>query len=452
MKQKILLLAMALLGCMNVAQAKDGVTSIQDATIKQGGFGCITIKCKMEERRYNALQIEFVLPEGLHFNQGVSDYSLTGIGDPRFVMNDKKSGKEEGVFIFMNMDGQNMKNGEYDVVKIYFQADKSMAVSEEPIPITITALSLSGEDGKDYSPFSNVEAQKIDAPSSFNVKIVEPTPRIIDEEADVLEESYTYEYRDVTESVNEQTGKTEYDFGPKIIKTEPEDVIVRRTIKKNIWSTLCLPFDLSVAEKKAIFGDDVKLATIDNNKGVKCIDNEIQFNFEEIKGSIEKNTLYLIQTNIDKEGNVFNIPKNEIIIKQPEEMPTAKLKYYDEEEEERIIKFVGVFSKQLIPEKELFLSDNKFYYSTGESTIKGFRGYFVLDDYTKSIIFGNSSLGLNISIAIDGELTAIEGISTNYRNNDDVYSVSGVYMGKASDMNKLSRGIYIVNGKKVIVK
>ena len=36
--------------------------------------------------------------------------------------------------------------------------------------------------------------------------------------------------------------------------------------------------------------------------------------------------------------------------------------------------------------------------------------------------------------------------------NDDVYSVSGIYMGKAKDMKKLPKGMYIVNNKKVILK
>ena len=452
MKQKFLLLAMALLGCMNVAQAKDGVTSIQDATIKQGGFGCITIKCKMQERRYNALQIEFVLPEGLHFNQGVADYKSTGISDPRFVMNDKKTGKDEGVFIFMNMDGQNMKNGEYDVVKIYFQADESMAVSEEPIPITITALSLSGEDGKDYSPFSPVEAQKIDAPSSFNVNIVEPSPRIIDEEADVLEESYTYEHREVTETVNEQ-GKTEYDFGPKELFTVSEDVIVKRTIKANTWSTLCLPFALNNTQKKQIFGSDVQLAQIPESSddgGIYIENNNIEFNLKMLRTSgIEAYKPYFIKTSKD----ISEIASPEKCIVENKEIKSI-INYFDEETEEtQKIEFIGVLNKQTIPNRGIFLSGNKFYYSTSESEskIKGFRGYFMLDDYMQKLIWESSS-GLNIGIVIDGELTAIEGISTNYRNNDDVYSVSGVYMGKASDMKKLSRGIYIVNGKKVIVK
>ena len=117
------------------------------------------------------------------------------------------------------------------------------------------------------------------------------------------------------------------------------------------------------------------------------------------------------------------------------------------------IDFVGVYYKQDIPDKGVFISGNKFYYSTGKSTIKGYRGYFVLDEGIQDIVFGDSSSELNISLTIDGELTAVEGLTTNnYLDNDNVYSVSGVYMGKASDMKKLARGMYIVNGKKVIVK
>ena len=48
--------------------------------------------------------------------------------------------------------------------------------------------------------------------------------------------------------------------------------------------------------------------------------------------------------------------------------------------------------------------------------------------------------------------TYIEGISTRYVGNDDVYSVSGIKMGTTSDLNHMKPGMYIVNGKKVIVK
>ena len=130
----------------------------------------------------------------------------------------------------------------------------------------------------------------------------------------------------------------------------------------------------------------------------------------------------------------------------------TEIKWRDKDKNMHYVYCINTYAKQTIPNHGIFLSGNKFYYSTGKSTIKGFRNYFVLDDYFDEAIFGGSS-PININVAIDDELTAVEGLSTNnYMNNDDVYSVSGVYMGKASDMKKLSRGMYIVNGKKVIVK
>ena len=468
MKQKFLLLAMALLGCMNVAQAKDGVTGIQDATIKQGGFGCITIKCKMEERRYNAFQIEFKLPEGLHFNQGVADYSLTGIGDPNFVMNDKKTGKDEGVFIFMNMQAAEFEKGEYDLVKIYFQADKEMKTGT--YPITITALSLSGANGKDYSPFSPVEEQLIDAPESFSVKIEEGGPRVLSDIATELpEDNYTYVTQEVTEyeEWDEEKGKmvTKYKFGPKEEITVAEDFIIERSIKADTWSTLCLPFAVTWEELNESLGNpqiaywdgwdydqDADYIEVD----YLPVDEDF---FKDNKGN------YI---NTDAEGNGINLfdANYPLLIKTTEDISnfTISQKIINADEDAASVEmsvkinkktykgsFNGVLKAGYVPDGSLFFSGNKFYYSTGKSPIKAFRAYLTLDNELsdKSI---NSDGSVNMGVMINDTPTYVEGISTKRVSNDDVYSISGIKMGTESDLKSMQPGMYIVNGKKVIVK
>jgi hypothetical protein len=451
MKQKFLLLAMALLGCMNVAQAKDGVTSIQDATIKQGGFGCITIKCNMQDRYYNAFQIEFKLPEGLHFNQGVADYSLTGIGDPNFVMNDKKTGKEEGVFIFMNMQAAEFEKGEYDLVKIYFKADKEMKVGT--YPITITALSLSGSNGKDYSPFSPVEEQLIDAPESFSVEITPGGPRVLSDTATELpEDNYTYVTQEVTEyeEYDEEQGKnvTKYKFGPKEEITVAEDFTIGRSIKADTWSTLCLPFPVTLTELKEALSDpeivywDGWDCSAENDK------LDLFFYQQEVE-EIDANYPLLIKTSKDfNDGFTFK----EKIIECDEENASVKIEV-GRGSTKRISYFNGVLKAGLVPDGSLFFSGNKFYYSTGKSPIKAFRAYLTIDPkdnlQEKAIISDGS---VNVGIMINETPTYVEGISTKRVSNDDVYSISGIKMGTENDLKSMQPGMYIVNGKKVIVK
>jgi len=105
----------------------------------------------------------------------------------------------------------------------------------------------------------------------------------------------------------------------------------------------------------------------------------------------------------------------------------------------------GTYTVTKVPEENLFLSANKFWYSVGDSPIKAFRAYFefrdVLDDYydvaETRITF---SLDGNTQTGIDAALISSEQLS------GEVYNLNGQRVGKAS------KGVYIVNGKKVVKK
>ena len=96
------------------------------------------------------------------------------------------------------------------------------------------------------------------------------------------------------------------------------------------------------------------------------------------------------------------------------------------------------------PQNGLFLNGNKFYYSTGNTAIKAFRGYFKFVDVLTSVEDANN---VKVDFNIDGNTTLIYGLSTS-QDGSAVYTIDGKHMG--SDMERLHRGIYIQNGKKVV--
>lgn len=109
------------------------------------------------------------------------------------------------------------------------------------------------------------------------------------------------------------------------------------------------------------------------------------------------------------------------------------------------VKFIGTLrAGTTIPADNIFLgTDNKFYYSDGSNTIKGFRGYFWLKD------FKSSDASRQIKLMVDGEeATGIEGL---YINGEAV--AEGVYnlKGQRVDM-PTQKGVYIKDGKKVVIK
>ena len=422
MKQKILLLAMALLGCMNVVKAEDapaGLVTIPDGLIQRGGYGYVSVMVNnLPEKSYNGFGVKVQnLPAGISFVDIQILDDETGYDQPTASMGDNTGiifslagteEDEEGGGSGEGPEGEKetamFKAGTYQLCKLVFKAASD--VESDEVEIEVAEMSLSGADGLDYA---------INIPS-FKLKVTNAI-RVLDESS--------------PNSPMNTPG------------TNKENVKVLRTIKANTWSTICLPFQLTSTQRKTWPSHEIaQISEYSIEDGV------IHLNFESGVSSISANQLYLIRTEEPMEA--FEVSNKNVNCDHP------KTEIINVDDEEMTIDFVGVYYKQNIPEEGIFLNGNSFYYSTGKSTIKGFRGYFVLSDGARKIVFGDETSSesplSNICITVDNELTAVEGISNNYRNNDDVYSVSGVYMGKASDMKKYSRGVYIVNGKKVIVK
>ena len=91
-------------------------------------------------------------------------------------------------------------------------------------------------------------------------------------------------------------------------------------------------------------------------------------------------------------------------------------------------------------------------YKTGNTYgIRGFSGWFHKTEKSNS-----KASELSLSLFDDGSTTPIETVKVDDLNRDTsgkVYSISGVLMkNNTADLNNLSKGIYVVNGKKYVVK
>jgi hypothetical protein len=98
----------------------------------------------------------------------------------------------------------------------------------------------------------------------------------------------------------------------------------------------------------------------------------------------------------------------------------------------------------------LFLNANKFWYSVGNTKMKAFRAWFDFDDLLPD--FEDKYAEARISMTFD-EST---GISSNNRetiNDNRYYDLQGRRVPESVIRNsELNQGLYIVNGKKVVVK
>ena len=189
-----------------------------------------------------------------------------------------------------------------------------------------------------------------------------------------------------------------------------------------------------------VFGDDVELADFAGYETQENEDEEIvgiKVNFNTIT-SIEANHPCIIKVSQD----ISSFSVEDVTIEEPEVEPTVAAVKRNRRQWSELI---GTYVAQTeVPENTLFLNSNKFYYSDGTIKMKGYRAYFDFYDLLTEIEEG---AGVKMFFNIDDEETGIKGIDQRQRTKDDIYDLSGRKIAQ-----KQQKGIYIVNGKKVVIK
>lgn len=205
-----------------------------------------------------------------------------------------------------------------------------------------------------------------------------------------------------------------------IENTGLHNVTLSRTFSTG-WNTICLPFAIATAT----FGNNVKaqeFVSADNNG----------LNFKEVT-NLEANKPYLIYF-----PSKFNTPlyfATEITSTTPESVTYGDFTFCGSYEDN-----ISMAGKYGVADQD---GVQKLMLGGANSTLGATRAYF-----TKS---GDQPAMININLG--GNTTGIENIEQNQANIYDVYNLQGQLIRKnATDLNGLAKGIYIVNGKKVIVK
>ena len=197
---------------------------------------------------------------------------------------------------------------------------------------------------------------------------------------------------------------------------ESVDLTLNRTLfADGEWETICLPFALTAAQITGVFGEGTKIAELTGSEGESLLFTSVT--------TIEAGKPYLVlptvaATSIELTG--VNLVADE---------PTAIT--------ESGLAFTGIYEPTKIDQGDLFIAaGNKLKPSNGEGTMKAFRSYFdVVGEGTGAKMF-----------VVDGEATGIVRADGTIETLGDVYTINGVRVDKPT------RGLYIINGKKTIIK
>ena len=220
-----------------------------------------------------------------------------------------------------------------------------------------------------------------------------------------------------------------------VIETyENANVTLQRTLSKDYWNTFCVPFALDAEQVTQYFGEGTQLRTYEGN----CNNNIVYFatvdNIEAGKPYIMKpgnavvqnptfEGVSMVATGLDENGN-------------PQAVGDAST-----------VQMKGIYNQILLKtdKTELFLGDNDlFYYPIDDidaRTIGGLRTYFIVPQDTDI-----KKLRANL----DGTPTSLDTIFDTEESNAPVYNLQGQCVGNS--LRALKSGIYIQNGKKVVVK
>lgn len=218
------------------------------------------------------------------------------------------------------------------------------------------------------------------------------------------------------------------------------EIKVKRTIKANQWNTICFPFAMTEAQVYEAFGEDVQVAEFIEYESTDDL-TSINVIFDEAllaEDGLMANYPYIIKTS--KNITEFMVTS---VIEPDEENAVAEFTNGKAGSRKEVY---GTFYGTLkaggkVPANCLFLNGGDFWYSTGQSNIKAFRGYFEFVKVLASLETANSK----VKMVFRGETTGIKGVTVETAN-DDMYDLQGRRIVNPD------KGVYIKNGKKVVIK
>ena len=376
---------------------------VKPVSVPQSGSAQLEVSLS-NDCEFTAFQFNLILPNGISVVEVVKSDRLPEQMDVRHSVKSTSSIGSNNQFLAIQYTNPQCVSGNSGILlKVVISASDAIPVDSKFTGI-ISDIVLNAVDN------TRVEVEN----STFDIDVTAPAdPWVtLDENSTTLPEA--------------SDGETE--------------IKVKRTLKANQWNTICFPFAMTAAQVYEAFGEDVQVA--------EFIEYESTDNFSSI------NVIFDEVYRFDRYGLMANIP---YIIK-----PTSNISEFmvtsvlEPDEESAFTEYAvgrgsnkevyGTYRGTLkaggkVPANCLFLNGGDFWYSTGQSNIKAFRGYFDFVDGLASLETSAS----NAKMVFRGETTGIKGVTVETAN-DDMYDLQGRRIVNPD------KGVYIKNGKKVVIK
>ena len=234
-------------------------------------------------------------------------------------------------------------------------------------------------------------------------------------------------------------------------------MLLHRTFTKNAdndkkgWNSIILPVDMTAAQVKEAFGEGTQLAEFS-----RLEDNWIKFSTVNVAGEdvvLKKNTPYIIYPTREPLGNyTYTIDRETKTLNGPVYVANG-INYDDQTSELEYtvngtgMTYTGSYSNPTAVSADSYMfSKGNLVHTNKDHNVKAYRCWLTEDAHSgRMLMFSLDGNGM-------GGTTGIHVIEENKQNtNTGIYNLGGVRMN-TNDVNKLSKGVYIVNNKVVVKK
>lgn len=331
-------------------------------------------------------------------------------GSAKFLLPNKKNNGK-----LVSPEFSSYING-YTVVITYGSASDgypSISANGETVKGTVKGTYDSGTGATLSLDVADGSAFTVTSDNALAISKIEITPNKVDETTNI-----TLDEKSESNTIEAKNGV---------------NVTLKRTMVANEWNTICLPFDVTMDNAKAAFGDNVKIVELDTDAAVDA--NVLSF---KPSTGIVAATPYLIKPSTVADEYTFenvDITNNEAGYSMTDNADVAFKGIYnmvDITKDVVAAKFGGYYAA--------FLGDGNKIYKAGTGMTKGFRAYFAIP---------NGAAASALRVVIDGTATSIKNIDSEVvESNAPVYNLQG----QRVDGNNLTPGIYVKAGKKFVVK
>lgn len=375
-----------------------------------------------------------------------------------------------GIQIYMNGHGLKAENTFTGIVNVKAKLFNGLAQitnwastveptrSEVPEPVVVTLAELTGDN---YSKYESVRCKVVGVTVTKGMKVQDGE---ISQNGTVMAvrggvKSLTMNEGAILDMIGypsifngtkqfqvwKNSDMTEHQTVKEITLDENSDNIVEEaknvnvTLKRTLvgdgdWNTLCVPFSLTEAQTKAAFGADVELRELESVAGNTLTFKKVNSVTADVPCLIKLSEAYAKDTYTFTGVNTV----------------AAKVDDFGSDKVNAAISFIGIYSSKDVTEwategKDYVAylgANNTFFKAKAGTKMKAFRAFFVIPENTPASA---------VKAVIDGNATGIEDLVIDgVKANGRVYNLNGQYVGNS--LNGLQSGIYIQNGKKIVIK